>query len=137
MTKEEIFAFINANPDCHMATVDGNQPRVRGMRVVKADEDGIILEVGIYKDVYKQLQANPNVELCFNNFKRGIQVRVSGTVKAVADTKLKDEIIAQRPFLKPRFAKGGYEAIGVFRVKGDAHVWTMETSSEPKKYIQL
>ncbi len=39
MTKEEIFAFINANPDCHMATVDGNQPRVCGMHVVKADEE--------------------------------------------------------------------------------------------------
>jgi pyridoxamine 5'-phosphate oxidase len=137
MTREEVFAFINANPDCFMATVDGDKPRVRAIKIVKADENGIIMEIGIYKDVYKQLQANPNVELCFFNAEQYMQVRVIGTVEAVADTKLKDEIVAQRPFLKPRFEKGGYEAIGVFRVKGSAHVWTMETSSEPKKYIQL
>jgi pyridoxamine 5'-phosphate oxidase len=137
MTKAEILAFINANRDCHMATVDGNQPRVRAMGMVKADENGIIMEVGVYKDVYKQLLANPNVELCFNNFKQGIQVRVRGTVEPVDDNKLKDEIIAMRPFLKPRFEKDGYGAIGVFRVKGKAHVWTMETNFEPKKYVQI
>jgi pyridoxamine 5'-phosphate oxidase len=137
MTKDEILTFINANRDCHMATVDGNLPRVRAIKVVKADENGIIIEIGIYKDVYKQLLANPNVELCFNNFEQGIQVRVSGAVEPVDDIKLKDEIIAQRPFLKPRFEKDGYGAIGVFRVKGQAHVWTMETTFEPKKYVQL
>jgi pyridoxamine 5'-phosphate oxidase len=137
MTKDEILTFINANRDCHMATVDGNLPRVRAIKVVKADENGIIIEIGIYKDVYKQLLANPNVELCFNNFEQGIQVRVSGAVEAVDDIKLKDEIIAERPFLKPRFEKGGYGAIGVFRVKGQAHVWTMETNFEPKKYVQI
>lgn len=137
MTKDEILAFINANTYCHMATVEGNLPRVRAMRVVKADEDGIIMEIGLYKDVYKQILANPNVELCFNNFKQGIQVRVSGAVEPVDDNKLKDEVIAQRPFLKPRFEKDGYKAIGIFRVKGNAHVWTMETSSEPKKYVQI
>jgi pyridoxamine 5'-phosphate oxidase len=137
MTKEEIIAFINANPDCFLATVEGDKPHVRAIKIVKADENGIIMEIGIYKDVYKQLQANPNVELCFFNAEQYRQVRVIGTVKAVADNKLKDEAIAQRPFLKPRFEKGGYEAIAVFRVKGNAHVWTMETSAEPKKYIQL
>jgi pyridoxamine 5'-phosphate oxidase len=137
MTKDEILTFINANRNCHIATVDGNLPRVRAIEVVKADENGIIIEIGIYKDVYKQLLANPNVELCFNNFEQGIQVRVSGAVEPVDDIKLKDEIIAQRPFLKPRFEKGGYGAIGVFRVKGQAHVWTMETNFEPKKYVQI
>jgi pyridoxamine 5'-phosphate oxidase len=137
MTKDEILTFINANRDCHMATVDGNLPRVRAIKVVKADENGIIIEIGIYKDVYKQLQANPNVELCFNNFEQGIQVRVSGAVEPVDDIKLKDEIIAERPFLKPRFEKDGYGAIGVFRVKGQAYVWTFETNFEPKKYVQI
>jgi pyridoxamine 5'-phosphate oxidase len=137
MTKAEIMAFMNANRDCHMATVEGNKPHVRAMGMVKADENGIIIEVGIYKDVYKQLLANPNVELCFNNFKQGIQVRVSGAVEPVDDIKLKDEIIALRPFLKPRFEKGGYGAIGIFRVNGKAHVWTMETNFDPKKYVQI
>jgi pyridoxamine 5'-phosphate oxidase len=137
MNKAEILAFLNANPDCFFATVEGNKPRVRAIGIVKADEDGIIFEVGAFKDVYKQLSANPNVELCFFNAKDGVQVRVSGTVVPVDDRKLKDEIIAKRPFLKQRVAEDGYEVMGVFRLKGLAYVWTFETGLAPKTYVQL
>jgi pyridoxamine 5'-phosphate oxidase len=137
MNKSEILAFLNANPSCHLATVEGNKPHVRGILIHRADEGGIIIETGTFKDVYKQLSANPNVELCFNNYQQGIQVRVSGAVEAVDDVKLKDEIIAQRPFLKQRIAEGGYEAMAVYRLKGVAHVWTSKTGFGPKTYIQL
>jgi pyridoxamine 5'-phosphate oxidase len=137
MTKAEIIAFMNANRDSYMATVEGNKPHVRGMGIVKADENGIIIQTSTYKDIYKQLSANPNVELCFHNAKQGIQVRVSGAVEPVDDKKLKDEIIAQRPFLKSQIEKNGYEAIVVYRLKGKAHVWTMKTNFDPKTYIQL
>jgi uncharacterized pyridoxamine 5'-phosphate oxidase family protein len=137
MNKAEILAFLNANRDCHLATVEGNKPHVRAMAIVKADENGIIIETGTFKDVYKQLSANPNVELCFNNYQQGIQVRVSGAVEVVDDLELKKEIVAQRPFLKQRVAEGGYEAMAVFRLKGVAYVWTSQTASEPKTYIQL
>jgi pyridoxamine 5'-phosphate oxidase len=137
MNKAEILAFLNANPDCFFATVEGNKPRVRAIGIVKADEDGIIFEVGAFKDVYKQLSANPNVELCFFNAKDGVQVRVSGAVEPVDDRKLKDEIIAKRPFLKQRVAEDGYEVMGVFRLKGLAYVWTFETGLAPKTYVQL
>ena len=137
MNKAEILAFLNANPTCYLATVEGDQPRVRAFGMVKADNNGVILETGTFKDVYKQLSANPKVELCFYNAKDGVQIRVNGTVEPVDDLKLKDEIIAQRPFLKERIAKGGYESMGVFRLKGSAYVWSFQVASEPKKYIQL
>jgi len=137
MNKSEILAFLNANPTCYLATVEGNKPHVRAMGMVKADEDGVIIETGTFKDVYKQMAANPNVELCFFNSKDGVQIRVSGAVEAMDDRELKDEIIAQRPFLKQRVAEGGYEAMGVFRLKGSAYVWSFATGSEPKTYVQL
>jgi len=137
MNKTEVLAFLNANPTCHLATVEGDKPHVRAMAIVKADENGIIIETGTFKDVYKPLSANPNVELCFNNYQQGIQVRVSGAVEPVDDLRLKDEIIAQRPFLKQRVAEGGYEAMAVYRLRGLAHVWTFRTGSEPKTYVQL
>jgi pyridoxamine 5'-phosphate oxidase len=128
---------LNANPTCYLATVEGNKPRVRAMGMVKADENGIIIETGTFKDVYKQMSANPNVELCFYNAKDGIQVRVSGAVEPENDVKLKDEIIVKRPFLKQRVAEGGYEAMGVFRLKGIAYIWSFAANLEPKKYVQL
>jgi pyridoxamine 5'-phosphate oxidase len=137
VNKAEILAFLNANPTCHLATVEGNKPHVRAIGIVKADENGIIIETGTFKDVYKQLSANPNVELCFNDYQQGIQVRVSGAVEPVDDVGLKDEIIAQRPFLKQRVEEGGYEAMAVYRLKGMAYVWTFANNLAPKTYVQL
>jgi len=137
MNKSEILAFLNANPSCHLATVEGNKPHVRGMRIYKADENGIILQTAKMKDLHKQLSENPNVELCFNNYKDNIQIRVSGTVELVEDMDLKNEIIAKRQFLKPRIEKEGYE-LAIYRLeRGVAIVWTFETDLVPKTYIKL
>jgi pyridoxamine 5'-phosphate oxidase len=137
MDKAEIIDFMNANDACYFATVEGNKPHVRGIRIVKADENGIIIQTGTYKDLYKQLSANPNVELCFHNAKDGIQVRVSGAVEVVDDLKIKEEVVAERKFLKPIVEKEGYGAIAVYRLKGVATIWTFKTNLDPKTYIQL
>jgi len=111
---------------------------VRAMGMVSAGEDGIIIQTGTYKDIYKQLSANPNVELCFFNAKDGIQVRVSGAVEPVEDLKVKEAIVAQRTFLKPIVEKEGYDPIAVYRLsKGMAYVWSFATNLEPKTYVQL
>ena len=137
MDKAEIIDFMNATHNCYFATVEGNKPHVRGIGIVKADEDGIIIQTGTYKDLYKQLSANPNVELCFHDNKQGIQVRVSGAVELLDDLEMKEEIVAERKFLKPIVEKEGYEAIVVYRLKGVATVWTFKTNLDPKTYIQL
>lgn len=137
MNKAEIVDFLNANPICYLATVEGDKPRVRAIAIVSAGEDGIIIETGTFKDVYKQMAANPNVEICFFNDKDGIQIRVSGAVEPLDDIELKKEIVAQRPFLKQRVAEGGYEAMGVLRLRGKAYVWGSQTPAGPKSYVQL
>jgi pyridoxamine 5'-phosphate oxidase len=138
MTKTEIIQFINANPACHLATADGNQPRVRGMMMYRADEQGILLHTGTPKDLYKQLMANPRVELCFNNMTDGVQVRVSGKAELVEDQKLKEEIVANRPFMKPIIDQHGYKIVAIFRVRNaTATVWTMADNLKPKVSIQL
>ena len=138
MTKAEIIQFINANPACHLATADGSQPRVRGMLIYRADEQGILLHTGTTKDLYKQLIANPRAELCFNNMKDGIQVRVTGKAELVEDQKLKEEIVAARPFMKPWIDQRGYSFLAVFRIRNAAaEIWTLATNLEPKKPVQL
>ena len=41
MTKNEIFQLMNTNPVFHLATMDRDQPRVRGMLLFRADENGL------------------------------------------------------------------------------------------------
>ncbi|MFH0924944.1 MAG: pyridoxamine 5'-phosphate oxidase family protein [bacterium] len=140
MTQQELFEFINKNLSCTLATCVENKPYTRWMWMYKADEKGIIFHTGVMKDVYKQLQANPNIELCFynGNPQNMIQVRINGIALIENDMKLKEEIIADRPFLKPIIAQHGQEVIAIFRVqKMVANVWTMATNLAPKEYINI
>jgi uncharacterized pyridoxamine 5'-phosphate oxidase family protein len=142
MNKAEIIQFLNKNKSCVLATADGNKPHVRGMMIFRADENGIVFHTGNFKEVYKQVMANPNVELCFNNanpnFMEYVQIRVSGTAAPDNDAQLKAEIIADRPFLKPVMAKKGEDSVAVFRVTNlTATVWMMAQNLEPNEYVKL
>lgn len=138
MDRIEILAFLNANPLCYLATIDGNVPRVRGMMLVRADDRGILFHTGQGKDMARQLQQNPAAEICVFNQEQNVQVRVSGTVEFLDDLELKRQLVADRPFLQPIVDQFGYEAFLVFRMK-DCHatVWTMQANMAPKTFVSL
>ena len=54
ITRAEVF---------YLATVDGDKPTVRPLGFHLLYEDKIYFGVGTFKEVYKQLQANQNVEI--------------------------------------------------------------------------
>ena len=137
MNKEEILKFLNDNPAFSLATSDGNIPHVRTLLLHKADESGIYFMVGKFKDVYRQLSLNPNVELCFHN--DNFQVRIAGMVESLdKDLDLKKEILSARPFMKPWIDNVGFKHMAVFRIKnGIATTWSLETETQPKTFLEL
>jgi pyridoxamine 5'-phosphate oxidase len=140
MDKKEILAFITKNPTVYMATIEGTKPHVRAMGTFRADENGIIFAMQSYKDVYKQLVKNPEVELCY--FADGVQIRVSGRFEPVTDMALKKAIVEKRPFYKPGVEKEGWDYVGAFIMKhGKATVMDMKgpptEPGAPKTYITL
>ena len=136
MTSEEIRKFLNAHPMCHLATLENGQPRVRGMLLYRADEQGLIFHTGAGKALAQQVADGALVEACFNS--PDTQVRVAGMVQVVTDLELKKEIVAARPFMQPWVAKHGYDLIIVFRVvQCEAAVWTMATNFVPTAYQKL
>jgi pyridoxamine 5'-phosphate oxidase len=138
MTKEELIKFFNDHPVSFMATIDGDQPRVRGMGLYKADEKGLIYQTWDDKDVWHQILKNPKLEISFNDLQTFTQIRVDGVAEVLEDQKLKEEIIGKRPFLKPVVEKRGYGAVKVFRVaKCKVCVWTMATNFAPKEWTGL
>lgn len=138
MVKENIFKLMNENPVFHLATMDGDQPRVRGMLLFRADEEGIIFHTASTKDVFKQIMENPKVELCFQG--QGSQIRVSGILEQVNDEKLKNEIFnhPSRKFLQAWKENGIDVLLQIFCLKnGTAVEWTMATNFEEKQPISL
>ena len=145
MTKEQIFEAINnINYPLFLATVENDEPRVRGMMLYRADENGIIFHTGVFKDVYNQIVNNPNAQLCFYNPETNIQIRVRGKLEIVEDNNLKDEIAnhPSRVFLKSWRESGTledfYNSFKVCRMKnGKANVWTFDKNFAPKEDIEL
>ena len=138
MTKEEVLEFATKNPVFSLATTDGDKPRVRMMMLCWANEDGIIFSTGRDKDVNRQLQASPTIEMCFYSAEQGRQVRIEGSVELLDDLELKKQIVEKFTFLKPWVESQGYEVMMTYSLKnGRATTWTMETNLEPKQYIQL
>ncbi|MGC1402150.1 MAG: pyridoxamine 5'-phosphate oxidase family protein [Thermodesulfobacteriota bacterium] len=138
MTKIEILEFLNANPICFLATSENNRPHVRALGMVRAEEKGLLFQTVEGKDLPKQLQQNPVVEVCCYSRETNMQVRVQGKAALVDDLELKKEIIEKRPFLKPWVEKNGFDPILVFRVVDcTALVWTMATNFAPKEYIPI
>ncbi len=138
MVKEEIFQLINENPVFYLATMDGDQPRVRGMLLFRADENGIIFHTASTKDVFAQIMKNPKAELCFQG--NGSQIRITGILEQLNDENLKNDIFNHptRKFLQAWKDKGIDGILQVFRLKnGTAVEWTMASNFEEKKPITL
>jgi uncharacterized pyridoxamine 5'-phosphate oxidase family protein len=138
MTKQEIFDFVSKNPICALATVEGDQPRVRMILMYRADENGIVFVTGENKDLYKQLSNEPNIEMCFYSQKENKQIRISGVVEELEDIELKKQVVRDWPFLKEWIDREGYDVLVTYCLKnGKVTVWTMDVNFKPKEYIQL
>ena len=138
MTTQEMFKLMNENPVFNLATVEGDQPRVRGMLLYKADENGIIFHTASTKDVFAQIKANPKAEMCF--FGDGTQIRVTGVLEQVSDDKLREEIFAHptRAFLRAWKENGIDGLLQIFVMKNcTAVTWTMESNFDEKKPVKL
>ena len=145
MKKEQIFEFLNSNLAFFLATADGDEPRVRAMLLYKADESGIYFHTGPFKEVYRQIIENPNVQMCFYNQERNLQIRVRGELERIDDDALKEEIFNHptRVFMQAWKAncetqRDFYNMFSVFRLKnGIANVWTFDKNFAPKEDIEL
>ena len=73
---KKVEQFLKEAGVYYLATVDGDQPRVRPFGTVNYFDGKLYIQTGKVKNVSKQLHANPKAEICA--FKDGTWLRVSG-----------------------------------------------------------
>ena len=73
---ERVAQFLKEAGTYYLATVEGNQPRVRPFGTAHIFDGKLYIQTGKVKDVAKQIAANPKVEVCA--FKDGTWLRVAG-----------------------------------------------------------
>lgn len=99
---EEVLKFLQDAGVYYLATVDGDQPRVRPFGTSVVYEGKLYIQTGKVKDVSKQIQANPKVEICA--FKDGKWIRISG--KLIRDDRIeaKEYMLDAYPHLKGMYS---------------------------------
>ena len=73
---DKVLNFLKDAETYYLATVEGDQPRVRPFGTAHVFEGKLYIQTGKVKDVSKQLHQNPKAEICA--FKNGEWLRVSG-----------------------------------------------------------
>ncbi len=73
---QRVEKFLKEAETYYLATVEGDQPRVRPFGTAHIFEGKLYIQTGKVKDVSKQLHANPKAEICA--FKDGTWLRVAG-----------------------------------------------------------
>ena len=73
---DKVLKFLKDVETYYLATVEGDQPRVRPFGTAHVFEGKLYIQTGKVKDVSKQLHQNPKAEICA--FKNGEWLRVSG-----------------------------------------------------------
>ena len=73
---ERVAQFLKEAGTYYLATVEGDQPRVRPFGTAHIFDGKLYIQTGKVKDVAKQISENPKVEVCA--FKDGTWLRVAG-----------------------------------------------------------
>lgn len=107
MEKTTPEAIMNELKQCgafFLATVDGDQPRVRPFGALAVFEGRLYLQTGKVKNVYRQLAANGKFELCGMKPNGTEWIRVSGTLINDDRIQAKQHMLDQNPGLKKMYA---------------------------------
>lgn len=73
---ERIINFLKEADTYYLATIEGDQPRVRPFGTAHLFEGKLYIQTGKVKDVSTQIHANPKVEICA--YKNGEWLRIAG-----------------------------------------------------------
>ena len=134
MQPDEIRAFVNKNKICFLATSDGEQVHVRGMRVYRADADGLLIKVLAYKPVCTQMREHPQVELCFFDEQHYQQLRLNGRLEEIDDSGLREEVAANCPHYQRDIREHGIDVLRIFRLReATGSLWSGDMLDEHLK----
>ena len=111
---EKALEFLKNAGTYYLATVEGDQPRVRPFGTANGFEGKLYIQTGLSKDVAKQLLANPKAEICA--FKGGKWIRIAGELVLDERIEAQKAMLDAYPSLRGRYAEGdGNTAVFYFK----------------------
>lgn len=98
---DKVLKFLKDAETYYLATVEGDQPRVRPFGTAHVFEGKLYIQTGKVKDVSKQLHQNPKSEICA--FKNGEWLRVSGKLSEDDRNEARQSMLDAYPSLQKMY----------------------------------
>ena len=101
---QEVFEFLKSAGTYYLATMDGDQPRVRPFGTIDIYDGRLYIQTGKCKAVADQLKANPKIELSAMHEGRWIRL----AAEAVLDDNIEAQVhmLDNYPTLKGMYTPG-------------------------------
>ena len=129
---EKVQKFLKDAGTYYLATVDGDQPRVRPFGTAHIFENRLYIQSGKVKDVAKQLEKNGKAEICCFDGARWL--RLSGTLVADERLEAKQSMLDAYPQLQDRYKADDGNTIVFYCRNATA---TISSFTAPPKVIQF
>ena len=99
---EKVYQFLDEANTYYLATVEGDQPRVRAFGTALLYDGKLYIQTGKVKSVSKQIAVNPKVEICA--FKDGKWLRIAGELVNDDNKAVKEAMLEKMPSLKAMYS---------------------------------
>jgi uncharacterized pyridoxamine 5'-phosphate oxidase family protein len=99
---EKVCRFLEESGTYYLATAEGDQPRVRPFGTADIFEGRLYIQTGKSKEVSRQIQANPKVEICA--FADGKWLRIAGKLVRDDRVEAKRHMLDAYPSLKAMYS---------------------------------
>ena len=99
---EKVYQFLDDAHTYYLATVEGDQPRVRAFGTALLCDGKLYIQTGKVKPVSHQIAANPKVEICA--FNGGKWVRIAGELVNDDNHDVKVAMLEKMPSLKSAYS---------------------------------
>lgn len=125
---KEVQEFLKTCGVYYLATVEEDQPRVRPFGTAEIFENHLYIETGKKKEVFKQIIANPKVEIC--GFQNGKWIRVTGKLILDDRVEAKKDMLDKNPDLRNMYSEFDDNTAVFYFESGEAVISSF--TEEPK-----
>ncbi len=129
---QEVLAFLKATKTYYIATVEGDQPRVRPFGTINWFDGKLYFQTGKKKNVAHQIDANGKVELCAFDGQRWL--RLAGEVVADDRIEAQTSMLDAYPELKSMYQPGDGNTVVYYFKNASA---TFSSFTAPERVIQF
>jgi uncharacterized pyridoxamine 5'-phosphate oxidase family protein len=126
---QSVHDFLKKAGTYYLATVDGDQPRVRPFGTVNLFEGKFYIQTGKKKHIAKQVGRNPKVELCA--FDGQMWIRVAATLVEDNRAEAQESMLAAYPSLRRMYAVNDGNTMVYYLKDATATFYTF--GGEPKE----